>query len=103
MAKPDIDAGFRTWWDKLSDQTRAAVDKKVAWMAFAAGNRHALAKGPSKTYRFRTGRWRIAVKATDYENAMLAAVRKLNQRAETRGVSPPAAGWTLTRIEEPRP
>jgi len=97
MTKSDTNAGFKAWWDLLSDETKAGIDRRVAWMAFVAGSRHRMYP-PKNTYRFRAGRWIVTVTADTAEDARVKAVEKLDQRAEKLGATPPPSGWPLTKI-----
>ncbi len=97
MAKKDTSAGFNIWWDLLSDETKAGLDRRVAWMAFAAGCRYRM-NPPKNTYRFRAGRWIVTVTAETFEDARVKAAEKLDQRAEKLGATPPTSGWLLTKL-----
>ena len=97
MAELDTNAGFNAWWGLLSEGTKAGLDRRVAWMAFAAGYRYR-ASPIEKTYRFQAGRWTVAVRAESMKLARSKAIEKLDQRAIKAGAAPPSGGWSLTKI-----
>jgi hypothetical protein len=97
MSKKDTSAGFNTWWDLLPAEAKKGLDRRLAWMAFAAGCRYR-SNPPKKTFRFRAGRWIVSVNAETFEDARVMASEKLDQRAERLGATPPPNGWPLTKL-----
>lgn len=80
MFESTVAMEFDRWWNSLASRTQVALGKKNALKAFTAGHRAALNPQP-KTYRFRSGRWVVSVKAMSMEYAIAEAERKLDDRA----------------------
>lgn len=96
--------GFNAWWNSLTFTEQASINKYMARRAYIAGMRAVpdpLVKTPTpvqQAYRFRAGKWRVTVKATSLKAARVAAINKLDQRAEELGAKAPAIGWSLVRL-----
>lgn len=120
--KQDFFSQFDEWWQEIGPASRSSLDVDTARLSFVAGCRVVAKSQPAadagsqskpaarttslrlvrQKYRFRCGRWRITVHASNVDEAKEKALEDLNRRAEKFMTTAPRGGWHLTLMKDDR-